>query len=536
MSQAPLLEIKNLHIQFPGSGQAVQAVSDLSFHLRKGEVLALVGESGSGKSVSALSILRLLPSYVQIQGSIQFQNQPILSMKDAELRALRGNKIGMIFQEPLNALNPLHKVGAQIVENILVHQTVSAAAAMARAKELLDLVGLPDVENKILAYPHQLSGGQRQRVMIAMALANNPDLLIADEPTTALDVTIQAQIIELLQDLRKKLGMAMLLISHDLAVVRKIADRVAVMRHGKLVETNEVTQLFENPQHDYTKELLATEPKGLADSVAATSEEILKVTDLKVHFPIKRGVFRKVVGAVKAVDGVSFAVQAGETLGIVGESGSGKSSIANALLRLVDATGIAQFQGRNLLELSSRAMRPLRRDFQIVFQDPYGSLSPRLTVGEIVTEGLDVHKLLVNPEERQKKLFDVLMEVGLEPEMVSRYPHEFSGGQRQRIALARALILEPKLLILDEPTSALDASVQTQVIELLRTVQRRRLLSYLFISHDLKVVRAVANRVLVMKDGLLVEQGPTAEIFSAPKSAYTKRLMKAALTLDVDRD
>jgi microcin C transport system ATP-binding protein len=519
-----LLSIRDLTIRF-GANEATQRIG---FDIAPGETLALVGESGSGKSVTALSVLRLLPPSAQISGQILFKDQDLAKAPDGELRAVRGNDISMIFQEPMSSLNPVHTIEKQIGEVLAVHRGLRANAARKRTLELLDAVGIPDPQSRLGAYPHQLSGGQRQRVMIAMALANEPDLLIADEPTTALDVTVQAQILTLLKDLQQRLGMAMLFITHDLGIVRRIADRVCVMTNGEIVETGAVDTVFANPQHAYTRHLLAAEPRGnppVADLAAPT---IVDIADLKVWFPIKRGVFRRTVGHIKAVDGVDLSIRRGETLGVVGESGSGKSTLGYAVLRLLPSVGRIVVLGNEVQSRSWKAMRPLRADMQIVFQDPYGSLSPRLSVDRIIGEGLAVHAPQIDARERDARVVKALEEVGLAPETRFRYPHEFSGGQRQRIAIARAMVLEPKFVVLDEPTSALDVSIQAQVVDLLRDIQQRRGLTYLFISHDLKVVRALANQLVVMRNGRIVEQGAAADIFAAPQSDYTRALMAAA--------
>jgi len=530
MTAERLLEIKDLSVDFGVGARANHAVRGVSLHLEKGGTLALVGESGSGKSVSALSILQLLPypNASHPSGSILFDGQEMVGADNRTLRSVRGARVGMIFQEPITSLNPLHTVAKQVGESLIVHRAMSTMAARARALELLRLVGIRDPEQRLDSYPHQLSGGQRQRVMIAMALANDPDLLIADEPTTALDVTIQAQILELLKELQEKLGMAILLITHDLGIVRRVADRVAVMTEGEIVETGATAEVMERPTHPYTRKLLAAEPKG--DPVAAdlSAPELVGADDLRVWFPIKRGVLRRTVGHIKAVDGVTVTLRAGQTVGVVGESGSGKTTLGLALLRLEQSDGAIRFDGRQIAGATWAEMRPLRREMQIVFQDPYGSLSPRMTVGEIIAEGLTTHALT---EDADARVSSALAEVGLEPAMAGRYPHEFSGGQRQRIAIARAIALEPRFLVLDEPTSALDMSVQAQIVDLLRDLQRRRGLAYMFISHDLKVVRALAHDLIVLKDGKVVEQGPAADIFANPREAYTQALLAAAFDL-----
>ncbi len=529
----PLLEVKELSVAFRQGGRATLAVDRISFSIGKGETLALVGESGSGKSVSALSILKLLPypTAEHPSGSIVFKGEELLDADERDLRRVRGNDITMIFQEPMTSLNPLHSVERQIGEILEVHQGVTGDAARARIVELLNKVGIRDAETRLLDYPHQLSGGQRQRVMIAMALANNPDLLIADEPTTALDVTVQAQILKLLKELQAESGMAMLLITHDLGIVRHMADKVSVMQKGKIVEAGAVKDIFAKPRHSYTRLLLAAEPKGAPPKSDPSAPVIIETKGLKVWFPIRRGFFRKVVGHIKAVDGVDATVRAGQTLGIVGESGSGKTTLGLALLRLIASEGPIVYLGRRIDDFNSRAMRPLRKDMQVVFQDPYGSLSPRLSIQQIVEEGLLVQGKGLSEDERRARVAQALTEVGLEPETMDRYPHEFSGGQRQRIAIARALALDPKFIVLDEPTSALDMSVQAQIVDLLRGLQQKHNLAYLFISHDLKVVRALANEVIVMRDGIAVERGEAAQIFEAPKHDYTKALIAAALNL-----
>jgi microcin C transport system ATP-binding protein len=529
-----LLEVKNLSVTFGRGVQAVEAVRGASFSVERGQTLALVGESGSGKSVTALSILQLLPypNAWHPTGSITFEGQQLVSASFQKLQKIRGNRIAMIFQEPMTSLNPLHTIEKQINEVLLLHKKMNPEQAKIRTLELLKLVALPKAEQRLNAYPHELSGGQRQRVMIAMALANDPALLIADEPTTALDVTIQAQILALLKDLQKKFGMALMLITHDLGIVRKAADTVCVMQKGEIVEQAPASQLFEKPQHVYTKMLLAAEPKGDALTVKTDAAEIMRVADIKVHFPIRKGLLRRTVDYVRAVDGVSLAVRTGETVGVVGESGSGKTTLGLALLRLLPATGTVVFMGKPVIGLTRREMRPLRRSMQIVFQDPYGSLSPRMPIGDIVSEGLDIHRLAATPAERETRVIEALNEVGIDPATRNRYPHEFSGGQRQRIAVARAIILKPKFIVLDEPTSALDMSVQAQIVDLLRDLQRKHELAYMFISHDLRVVKALAHYVIVMRDGKAVEQGPAADIFAHPREDYTKALLAAALNLE----
>ncbi len=529
-----LLKVDNLSVAFGYGAKKFDAVRNVSFCIERGETMALVGESGSGKSVTALSILQLLPypNAHHPNGSIQFEGQELVNASEKTLRGIRGNRIAMVFQEPMTSLNPLHTIGKQISEVLFIHKHMNEAQARARTLELLHLVALPQAEQRLNAYPHELSGGQRQRVMIAMALANDPALLIADEPTTALDVTIQAQILKLLKDLQQRLGMALLLITHDLNIVRKVADKVAVMQKGEIVEQAVVADIFAKPQHAYTKMLLAAEPKGDALTIQTDAEEILRVEDLKVHFPIKKGLMRKVVDVVRAVDGVSFAIKAGQTVGIVGESGSGKTTLGLAILRLLPSTGTIVFMGQPLNGLHQKELRPFRRSMQIVFQDPFGSLSPRMSIGDIIAEGLDIHQPDLSKSERTQRVTDALNEVGLDPLTRDRYPHEFSGGQRQRISIARAIILKPKFVVLDEPTSALDMSVQAQIVDLLRDLQRKHGLSYMFISHDLRVVKALSHYVVVMKDGLAVEQGPAAALFAKPQQDYTKALLAAALSLE----
>lgn len=525
-----LLQVRDLQVAFRTGGQTVQAVRGVSFDIAKGETLAIVGESGSGKSVTALSILQLLPYPVASHpaGSVKIDGAEMIGASKRALRQIRGNRVSMIFQEPMTALNPLHTVQKQIGEVLRLHKGLSGERTRARVLELLRLVGIPDPASRLASYPHQLSGGQRQRVMIAMALANDPDLLIADEPTTALDVTIQAQILELLQELQRKLGMAILLITHDLGIVRRVADRICVMTQGEIVETGPTAGIFDQPQHDYTRHLLAAEPKGRPDPADQGAAAVMEGDEVKVWFQIKRGVLRRTVGHIKAVDGISLAVHAGQTVGVVGESGSGKTTLGLALLRLEKAQGGLRFAGRDLRSYSAKALRPLRREMQIVFQDPFSSLSPRLSVRQIIGEGLQVHRIASSGAEQDRMIAQVLEEVGLEADMADRYPHEFSGGQRQRVAIARAIVLKPKFVVLDEPTSALDMSVQAQIVELLRDLQQRHQLAYLFISHDLKVVRALAHDLIVMKDGKVVEQGPADQVFDQPAHAYTKALMAAA--------
>ncbi|WP_407653208.1 ABC transporter ATP-binding protein [Azospirillum isscasi] len=528
-----LLQVRNLHVEFRSGGGTMHAVKGVSFDIAKGETLALVGESGSGKSVTALSILQLLPYPMarHPHGSIRFRGTELVGAEERTLRDVRGDRIAMIFQEPMTSLNPLHSIERQINETLFLHKGLSRAAARKRTLELLRLVGLPNPEKRLNAYPHELSGGQRQRVMIAMALANEPDLLIADEPTTALDVTIQAQILELLKDLQSRFGMALLLITHDLGVVRKMADRVCVMNQGEIVEQADVADIFARPQHPYTRKLLAAEPKGNPLTPPADAQEIMAADNLKVWFPIKKGLLRRTVDHVRAVDGVSVNVRRGHTVGVVGESGSGKTTLGLALLRLHASEGAIRFDGKDIQGWQAKKLRGLRREMQVVFQDPYGSLSPRLSVGQIVGEGLKIHGI-GSGAERDAMVAKALEEVGLDPSSRHRYPHEFSGGQRQRIAIARALVLKPKFVVLDEPTSALDMSVQAQIVDLLRDIQARNNLAYLFISHDLRVVRALSSHVIVMKDGKVVEQGPTRRIFEEPREDYTRALLAAALNLE----
>jgi ABC-type microcin C transport system duplicated ATPase subunit YejF/ABC-type microcin C transport system permease subunit YejE len=531
---AALLEIRDLRVRFAGGGGAFDAVRGISLSIARGETVALVGESGSGKSVSALSILQLLPYPLASHpsGSIRFQGTELLGASPATLREIRGDRIAMIFQEPINSLNPLHTIERQISESVLLHKSVGDAAARARTLELLHLVGIRDPERRLGAYPHELSGGQRQRVMIAMALANDPDLLIADEPTTAVDVTIQAQLLELLEDLQRRLGMAILFITHDLGIVRKIAERVCVMQRGEIVEQGPTAAVFAAPQHPYTRQLLAAEPRGEPRPIDPAAPVLVRCTDLKVWYPIKAGLLRRTVDYVRAVDGLTLELRRGETLGVVGESGSGKSTLGLALLRLIASDGPIEFGGREIQNVRTRGLRALRREMQIVFQDPYGSLSPRLSVGQILEEGLLVHGVGGDAGEREARIAAALAEVDLDPETRHRYPHEFSGGQRQRIAIARAMVLEPRFVVLDEPTSALDVSVQAQIVDLLRDLQKRRNLTYLFISHDLRVVAALASTLVVMRHGKVVEEGPAAEVFARPRSDYTRALLAAAFNLE----
>jgi microcin C transport system ATP-binding protein len=534
MSAEPLLSIRDLSVAFAQGGRETLAVDRVSFEIRKGETVALVGESGSGKSVTALSILKLLPypSARHPTGEVRFKDQELLRLSERDMRRVRGDDITIIFQEPMTSLNPLHTIEKQIGEILLLHRGLTGAAARARTVEVLGQVGIPDPQSRLKAYPHQLSGGQRQRVMIAMALANEPDLLIADEPTTALDVTVQAQIIALLKDIQKRLGMSLLFITHDLGIVRKIAQRVCVMKEGRIVEQGGVERVFTAPEHPYTRALLAAEPKPDPAPPQPAAPMVLQAVDLKVWFPIKRGVLRKVVGHIKAVDGVSVELRKGETLGVVGESGSGKTTLGLALLRLISSEGPTVFMSNPLQGLKFKQMRPFRRDMQIVFQDPYGSLSPRLSVADIIKEGLNVHHPDMPERERDERVVRALTDVGLNPDTRFRFPHEFSGGQRQRIAVARAIVLEPTFIVLDEPTSALDMLIQSQMVDLFRDLQKRRNLTYLFISHDLRVVAALASRLLVMRAGKVVETGDAAELFQKPKTDYTRALFAAAFNIE----
>jgi microcin C transport system ATP-binding protein len=530
----PLLSVRDLSVAFHQQGGEMLAVDRISFEINRGECVALVGESGSGKSVSALSILKLLPypTASHPSGNIRFKGQELLSLSEQKIRAIRGNDISIIFQEPMTSLNPLHTIESQIGEILHLHNAISNAMVRARTLELLTQVGIAEPETRLQSYPHQLSGGQRQRVMIAMALANEPDLLIADEPTTALDVTVQAQILALLAEIRERLGMSLLFITHDLGIVRRIAERVCVMNGGKIVEQGPVEQVFTAPKHPYTKALLAAEPKPDPAPPRPESPIVMSANDLKVWFPVKRGLLRKTVGHIKAVDGVSLAVRKGETLGVVGESGSGKTTLGLALLRLISSDGPIVFLGKNIQGLKFKAMRPFRRDMQIVFQDPFGALSPRMSVGDIVAEGLSVHQPQLSREGRDVRVVKALRDVGLDPETRFRYPHEFSGGQRQRISIARAVVLEPNFVVLDEPTSALDMLFQAQMVDLLRELQRKRDLTYMFISHDLRVVASLASHLIVMRHGKVVEEGPAMELFKQPKSDYTRALFAAAFRLE----
>ncbi|MEZ5878263.1 MAG: ABC transporter ATP-binding protein [Tepidamorphaceae bacterium] len=534
MTREPILSVENLSVDFTQGGSVTHAVKNVSFDIKPGETVALVGESGSGKSVTALSVLQLLayPAAKHPSGKILFKGKDLMGLSNRDMRSVRGNDITMVFQEPMTSLNPLHTVEKQIGEILELHKGLTGLDARARTVELLDQVGIRDPEQRLQSYPHQLSGGQRQRVMIAMALANEPDLLIADEPTTALDVTVQAQILKLLGELQKKHHMAILLITHDLGIVRKVANRVCVMSKGEIVETGTTKQVFEKPKHAYTKHLMAAEPKGNPPKLDTKAPVVMECDDVKVWFPVKRGFFRKTVGHIKAVDGIDVTVRAGQTLGVVGESGSGKTTLGLALTRMISSKGAIRFEGGTIDDKSFKQMRPLRKDIQIVFQDPYGSLSPRMSIADIVSEGLNVHGAGLTREERRARVASALKEVGLDPSTMDRYPHEFSGGQRQRIAIARALVLEPRFIMLDEPTSALDMSVQAQIVDLLRDLQKKRNLAYLFISHDLKVVRALANEIIVMRMGEVVESGPSEKVFDHPETDYTKALMAAAFDLE----
>ncbi|AIJ54504.1 hypothetical protein C086_02047 [Brucella abortus F6/05-3] len=529
-----LLSVRDLSVAFHQDGEDRIAVNRISFDIAEGETVALVGESGSGKSVSALSVLKLLPypAASHPSGEILFNGTDLMRASEPELRRVRGNDITMIFQEPMTSLNPLHTIERQVSEILRVHQGMGEQAARARTLQLLHEVGIREPEKRLNAFPHQLSGGQRQRVIIAMALANKPKLLIADEPTTALDVTVQAQILNLLAELKAAQGMSMLFITHDLGIVRKIADKVCVMNKGEIVEAGRTRDIFDNPQHPYTKHLLAAEPKGEPPLADPTAKVVMEGKDIRVWFPIKKGFMRRTVDHVKAVDGINVNLRAGQTLGVVGESGSGKTTLGLALSRMISSRGEIRFEGRDIARFSFKDMRPLRREMQIVFQDPFGSLSPRMTIADIIAEGLLVHEPRLSADDRDARVIAALNEVNLDPETRFRYPHEFSGGQRQRIAIARAMVLNPKFVMLDEPTSALDMSVQAQVVDLLRALQKKHDLAYLFISHDLKVVRALANDVLVMRNGKIVEYGPAKDIFANPQTDYTKALMAAAFHME----
>ncbi len=533
-----LLSVRDLSVMFRQDGKETLAVDHVSFDINSGETLALVGESGSGKSVTALSILKLLsyPMASHPSGEILFDNKDLMKLDEKSLQKVRGKDIAMIFQEPMTSLNPLHTVERQVSEGMKVHEGMSDKDARQRTIELLTQVGIREPEKRLSSFPHQLSGGQRQRVMIAMALANNPKLLIADEPTTALDVTVQAQILELLEKLKQERSMSMLFITHNLGIVRKFADRVCVMTGGKIVETGKTADIFSHPQHDYTKKLLAAEPKGNPPKADKNAPVVMEGEKVRVWFPVKKGFFRRTVDYIKAVNDIDVNIREGQTLGVVGESGSGKTTLGLALTRMISSKGHIRFNGKDIEHFSFKQMRPLRRHIQIVFQDPFGSLSPRMSVGEIIAEGLLIHEKNLNYEERDERVVRALEEVDLDPETRNRYPHEFSGGQRQRIAIARAMVLNPRFVMLDEPTSALDMSVQAQVVDLLRTLQQKHNLAYLFISHDLKVVKALANDLIVMRNGQMVEHGPAEEVFSSPKTEYTRALMNAAFDLSVDKN
>ncbi len=534
MSEELCLSVRDLSIAFRSSGRVTLAVDKISFDIAKGECLALVGESGSGKSVTALSILRLLPypAAGHPSGSIEFHGRDMLKLTERDMQKVRGDNITIVFQEPMTSLNPLHTIEKQIGEILLLHRGLTGTAARERTIEVLTQVGIPDPASRLNSYPHQLSGGQRQRVMIAMALANEPDLLIADEPTTALDVTVQAQIIALLKDIQSRLNMSLLFITHDLGIVRKIAQRVCVMKDGKIVERGTVEDVFNSPEHPYTRALLAAEPRPDPALPQPDAPVLLQTDHLKVWFPITAGLMRKVVGHIKACDGLSITLRKGETLGVVGESGSGKSTLGRAILRLISSEGPIAYMGNNLQGLKFKQMRPFRRDMQIVFQDPYGSLSPRMSVAEIIKEGLKVHHPDMTDRARDERVIQALNDVGLDPGTRFRFPHEFSGGQRQRIAIARAVVLEPSFIVLDEPTSALDMVIQAQMVDLLRDLQKRHNLTYLFISHDLRVVAALASRLVVMRHGLVVESGEAAQLFKNPKTEYTRALFAAAFNLE----
>ena len=530
---SPLLQIRDLSVTFRTEDGVVEAVKHVSLEIAEGETLALVGESGSGKSLTALSSVALLPESAEVTGSVVYEGTEMVGAPPDDLRRVRGNDISFIFQEPMTSLNPLHTVEKQIGESLKLHQALTGAAARERILELLNKVGIREPEKRLASWPHQLSGGQRQRVMIAMALANNPKLLVADEPTTALDVTIQAQILALLADLQREEGLAMLFITHDLGIVRKVAQRVAVMKEGEIVETGATADVFANPQHPYTQMLLAAEPRGRAEPLPAAAQTLLDAEKVRVWFPIKRGLLKKTVGHIKAVTDVDVSLRQGETLGVVGESGSGKTTLALALMRLLSSQGRITFEGRDLQAMSRRDLRTIRRDMQIVFQDPYGSLSPRMSIAEIVAEGLGVHGLGDRSLSERDAVARQLEEVGLDPAAMDRYPHEFSGGQRQRIAIARAMILKPKFVVLDEPTSALDMTVQMQIVDLLRDLQRKYQLGYLFISHDLKVVRALAHKLIIMREGDIVESGSAERLFERPSTDYAKALMAAAFEMEI---
>ena len=526
-----LLEFRDLNVAFRQDGQVIDAVRGVSFAVDRGETVAIVGESGSGKSVTALASVGLLPDTTMIRGSITYDGQEMVGASERALRRVRGNDISFIFQEPMTSLNPLHTIEKQLRESLQLHQGLDGSAARVRVLELLERVGIRDAETRLGAYPHELSGGQRQRVMIALALANGPDILIADEPTTALDVTIQAQILDLLVDLKRSENMGMLFITHDLSIVQRIADRVCVMKQGQIVETGPTAEVFANPQHDYTRRLLSARPSGRPAAVPETAKVLVETEALRVWFPIRKGFLKRTVGHVKAVNDASLRLRAGETLGVVGESGSGKTTLALAVMRLIGSTGAITFDGQDVRGWSTAKLRSLRREMQIVFQDPFGSLSPRMTAAQIIAEGLGVHG--VEPgRDRADMVAEIMTEVGLDPATMHRYPHEFSGGQRQRIAIARAMILRPRLVVLDEPTSALDMTVQVQIVDLLRALQVKYALAYIFISHDLHVVRAMSHQIMVMKQGDIVEAGPADQVFSAPRTDYARTLLAATLSRD----
>lgn len=533
-SKTPFLQVKNLSIDFKTPERVFHAVKDVSFDVNAGQTMALVGESGSGKSVTALSIMQLLPYPLASHpegSSIKFNGEELVGKKDGFMRHIRGSQIGMIFQEPMTALNPLHSIEKQIGETLRLHQKMSESKAQERVKELLDMVQLPMIKERLNAYPHELSGGQRQRIMIAMALANNPELLIADEPTTALDVTVQAEILELLEELQTELKMAMLMITHDLSIVEKFADDVCVMKTGEIVESGNTKTLFKSPEHDYTKKLFGSLPKGTVKPIASNASDIVKGTDIKVHFSAKKSFLGKTTQWVKAVDGINVQIKAGQTIGVVGESGSGKSTLGYALIKLLSSQGNIEFDGKDISAFKRGDMTPLRADMQIVFQDPFSALSPRMSIADIIGEGLKIHRSDLDEKGRDDLVVASLKDVHLDPATRHRYPHEFSGGQRQRVAIARAMVLHPKFVVLDEPTSALDVSVQVEIIDLLRELQEKHNLAYLFISHDLRVVRAMAHELIVMKSGKVVESGKAEEIFNNPQEPYTKTLLDAALNL-----
>ena len=534
-----LLKVENLSVDFKTPERVFHAVKKVSFEVAEGQTVALVGESGSGKSVTALSVMQLLPYPLASHpegSSIKFNSEELVGKKDGFMRHIRGSQIGMIFQEPMTALNPLHSIERQIGEVLRLHQKMSEDKARERVKELLDMVQLPKMKERLKAYPHELSGGQRQRIMIAMALANNPELLIADEPTTALDVTVQAEILELLEVLQTELKMAMLMITHDLSIVEKFADDVCVMKDGEIVERDASSKIFKAPQHDYSKKLLGAIPRGVAKEPKSGAPQIIKGTNIKVHFPAKKSFFGKVTEWIKAVDGIDVEIKAGHTVGVVGESGSGKSTLGYALLRLVNGQGDISFEGKNISNFGRKDMTPLRSDMQVVFQDPFSALSPRMSVADIIGEGLQVHRPDLDSKGRDALVVEALKDVHLDPDTRHRYPHEFSGGQRQRIAIARAMVLHPKFVVLDEPTSALDVSVQVEIIDLLRELQQKHDLAYMFISHDLRVIRAMAHDMIVMKDGKVIESGKAADIFANPKDIYTKTLLEAALNLKAKKE